>query len=63
MRKDKFRALEEEMQLSENPIAGGCNMTHVIEVEQKKDGYFVGKMKKVFKKFKLKPKKMPKSAE
>ena len=54
---EKRQSLEEEEipdedpDYEEIPYQGG-NMTHVVEVEKNQDGHFLGRLKKVFKKFK-----------
>ena len=58
---DNFKSLEEEMELVMNPIAGGCNMTHQVVMVEKKDGHFMGRMKRIFKR--IKRKKKPKSVQ
>ena len=53
---EKRQSLEEEEipdedpDYEEIPYQGG-NMTHVVEIEKNQDGHFLGRLKKVFKKF------------
>ena len=54
---ERRRSLEEEEIPDDDPLYEeipyeGSNMTHVVEVEKNQDGHLLGRLKKIFKKFK-----------